>query len=177
MSPGETKLPHRLHSAIKPNRASDGADGYRTDVVRETETQRKQTAAHTDNQKPAAYASPASVVTAYLDAMETGDFVAARQWLARDFVMYFPEAPPMRSLQQLKSWANARYNNILKTRGPVEIIHSDHVAIVYLRGYLSGTWKEGSDFEGIRFIDRFEVSEGKLVRQDVWNDLGEVRPK
>ncbi len=30
-------------------------------------------------------------------------------------------------------------------------------------------------FEGIRFIDRFEVTAGKITRQDVWNDIAEVK--
>ena len=28
-------------------------------------------------------------------------------------------------------------------------------------------------FEGIRFVDRFEVAGGRITRQDVWNDLAE----
>jgi len=28
-------------------------------------------------------------------------------------------------------------------------------------------------FEGVRFVDRFEVAGGLLTRQDVWNDLAE----
>ena len=27
----------------------------------------------------------------------------------------------------------------------------------------------------IRFIDRFEVIDGKITKQDVWNDMAEVR--
>ena len=33
----------------------------------------------------------------------------------------------------------------------------------------------GACFEGIRFIDRFEVIDGKITKQDVWNDMAEVR--
>jgi hypothetical protein len=36
-------------------------------------------------------------------------------------------------------------------------------------------WADGSSFEGIRFIDRFELVTGKIQRQDVWNDLGEAQ--
>jgi hypothetical protein len=44
---------------------------------------------------------------------------------------------------------------------------------VYCHGTLQGQWPDGSAFEGIRFIDRFLVQAGRLVRQDVWNDLAE----
>jgi hypothetical protein len=29
----------------------------------------------------------------------------------------------------------------------------------------------------VRFIDRFEVVGGLILRQEVWNDLAEVRPR
>jgi hypothetical protein len=44
-------------------------------------------------------------------------------------------------------------------------------AVVYVSGHLSGVFHNGDTFEGIRFIDRFEVVDGKIERQDVWNDL------
>ena len=44
-----------------------------------------------------------------------------------------------------------------------------------MRGTLHGRWLDGSAFDGIRFIDRFEIRGGRIVRQDVWNDAGELR--
>ena len=39
----------------------------------------------------------------------------------------------------------------------------------------AGEWPDGTAFEGIRFIDRFVVVDGKITDQRVWNDLGEAR--
>ncbi len=39
---------------------------------------------------------------------------------------------------------------------------------------LAGEWPDGTPFDGIRFIDRFELADGKLARQEVWNDLAEA---
>jgi hypothetical protein len=36
-------------------------------------------------------------------------------------------------------------------------------------------WNDGSAFEGIRFIDRFEVVNNLLTRQEVWNDVAEIQ--
>ena len=47
----------------------------------------------------------------------------------------------------------------------------------YTRGTLAGEWPDGTAFSGIRFIDRFEVTDGKITQQDVWNDIAEVRAK
>ena len=49
--------------------------------------------------------------------------------------------------------------------------------VVHCHGTLSGEWPDGEAFAGIRFIDRFEVQGELLHRQDVWNDLGEHRPR
>ena len=49
-------------------------------------------------------------------------------------------------------------------------------AVVYCFGTLAGEWTDGSAFDGVRFIDRFTVADGKLADQRVWNDLAEKRP-
>jgi hypothetical protein len=37
-----------------------------------------------------------------------------------------------------------------------------------------GELPDGTPYSGIRFIDRFTVRDGKLVDQNVWNDMGET---
>jgi hypothetical protein len=44
-------------------------------------------------------------------------------------------------------------------------------------GTLHGVWLDGTPFEGIRFIDRFELADGRIQRQDVWNDMAEVHAR
>jgi hypothetical protein len=83
----------------------------------------------------------------------------------------------MTGLSELIDWASGRYRFVRKSYESIEAFQSDGVGVVYARGGLSGEWLDGSVFEGIRFIDRFEVRAGKLVRQEVWNDIAEVRAK
>ena len=52
---------------------------------------------------------------------------------------------------------------------------ADGLVSVYVRGTLHGRWLDGSSFDGIRFIDRFEIRGSLIERQDVWNDAGELR--
>lgn len=54
---------------------------------------------------------------------------------------------------------------------------ADECTIVYVRGTLHGRWLDGSGFTGIRFVDRFEIRNGLIGRQDVWNDAGEYRER
>ncbi len=48
-------------------------------------------------------------------------------------------------------------------------------SVVYIRGTLHGEWPDGEAFSGIRFVDRLEIAGGKILKQDVWNDIAEVR--
>lgn len=117
---------------------------------------------------------PAALTLAYLYAMERRDLRAATAMLDPDFVMQFPGAPPMTELSELIAWAAPRYRFVRKAHDAVEVVSGDP-AVVYLRGTLAGEWPDGEPFEDVRFVDRFEVTGGKIKRQDVWNDLGEVR--
>ena len=43
-------------------------------------------------------------------------------------------------------------------------------------GTLHGEWPDGTAFEGVRFVDRFTIANGKITSQMVWNDLEAARP-
>ncbi len=120
---------------------------------------------------------PAVLVRAYLEAMEARDLDTARAMLAEKFEMVFPGTDPMRTLEELIAWAKPRYRFVRKTYEAFEAFGAGATAIVYCRGTLSGEWPDGAAFSGIRFIDRFEVEDGKLVRQDVFNDIAEVKAR
>ena len=45
--------------------------------------------------------------------------------------------------------------------------------IVYSVGTLYGEWPDGTPFEGNRYVDRFVVRDGQIVKMDVWNDSAE----
>ncbi len=117
---------------------------------------------------------PKSVVMMYLQAMEARDLELAQQQLGSGFEMVFPGTGPMHTLAELIDWAKPRYRFVAKTYDAIEAFQSERT-IVYARGTLNGEWPDGTAFNGIRFIDRFELEDGKIVRQDVWNDIAEVR--
>ncbi|MEP2983695.1 MAG: nuclear transport factor 2 family protein [Sulfitobacter sp.] len=119
---------------------------------------------------------PAELVRHFLAAMEARDLAQAQAMLADDFIMTFPGAAPMTSLDALLDWAAPRYRFVTKTYEGFDTLQSpEAAAVVYCRGTLSGEWPDGTAFDGIRFIDRFEVIKDKLTRQDVWNDIAEIR--
>lgn len=124
----------------------------------------------------AALPDPGELVRSFLTTMEARDLAAAQAMLGERFEMRFPGAAPMHALQELIDWAAPRYRFVRKTYEGFDAMQSEGAAaVVYCRGTLAGEWPDGTAFEGIRFIDRFEVKGGKITRQDVWNDIAEVK--
>ena len=123
-----------------------------------------------------ACADAAGIVRNFLSAMETRDLETARSLLSKSFTMQFPGTEPMTELQQLLDWAKPRYSRVSKSfEGFDAINNTERSATVYCYGRLSGTWPDGTSFDNIRFIDRFDIQDGKIIRQDVWNDIAEIK--
>jgi 4-oxalocrotonate tautomerase family enzyme len=111
------------------------------------------------------------VVKAFLGAMEARDLPAAQTLLAPGFTMTFPGARHMSTLEELVAWSKPRYRFVKKTYDRYDAFGT----LVYCFGTLHGEWPDGTPFQGIRFIDRFELDRGLILRQDVWNDIAEVK--
>lgn len=90
--------------------------------------------------------------------------------------MHFPGGSSMQRLEQLVQWASSRYRSVAKDFERFDESRTDEGAVVYCLGTLRGVWLDGAAFSGIRFIDRFEIAQGLIQRQDVWNDLALVQP-
>lgn len=117
---------------------------------------------------------PAAVVRAFLDTMEARDLEGAKRFLADGFTMTFPGGARFKSLDEVIAWAAPRYRRVGKKYDRYDVVPTDDGGIVYCFGTLFGEWPDGTPFDGIRFIDRFTVTNGKLSDQMVWNDLAEV---
>jgi phenylpyruvate tautomerase PptA (4-oxalocrotonate tautomerase family)/limonene-1,2-epoxide hydrolase len=118
---------------------------------------------------------PVEIVRDYLSAMQARQIDRAKALLGAGFVMTFPGTAPMTRIEDLLAWAAPRYRHVTKTYDGFDCaVSADGHAVIFCRGTLAGEWPDGTAFAGIRFIDRFEVEKGLIVRQDVWNDIAEV---
>lgn len=109
----------------------------------------------------------------FLNTMELRDLDASQAAIAADFVMVFPGAARYTRLQDLVEGAKGRYKWVAKRIEGVDGFGDSGNAVVWVRGTLYGENLAGAKFEGIRFTDRFQIRDGLLVSQDVWNDLAE----
>jgi limonene-1,2-epoxide hydrolase len=116
-----------------------------------------------------------ATVRQYLDTMERRELAAAEKYLAEGFELHFPGADPMTTLDQLIAWSKGRYQHVQKSYGGIEAYETEGGSVVIARGTLQGAWPDGNAFSGVRFIDRFELQDGKIKVQEVWNDLAEVK--
>lgn len=123
-----------------------------------------------------ALAEPCGIIEQFLTLLACRDLAKAREYLAHDVVLQFPNSPPMHTLDELIEWSRPRYRSIEKNIIGIEAFHAEgNETIVFCRGTLSGQWPDGVGFKDVRFIDRFELINAKITRQDVWNDLAEAR--
>ena len=120
---------------------------------------------------------PAALVQRFLGLMQERDLPAAQALLAPGFEMCFPGGATMHRLEELVQWARQRYQRAAKTYERTDCCTTDGRTVVYWMGTLHGVWLDGTPFEGIRFIDRFELADGRIQRQDVWNDMAELRAR
>ncbi|MCE8037463.1 MAG: nuclear transport factor 2 family protein [Halomonadaceae bacterium] len=123
--------------------------------------------------KPAA--APEEVVRDFLAAMEARELERAGALLDEEFSMVFPGSGEMHRLEELVAWAADRYRFVRKRIAAVETCDGNGVTAVFCHGELDGEWPDGTPFAGVRFIDRFELRHGRIVRQQVWNDLALAR--
>lgn len=117
----------------------------------------------------------AALVRRFLDAMERRDLDAARSLLAPDFAMTFPGGARFERLEDLVAWAAPRYRFVRKRYERFDAAAGPDGTAVYCFGTLEGQWLDGTEFSGIRFIDRFLTRDGLLADQRVWNDMAETR--
>lgn len=113
------------------------------------------------------------IVSDFLAASMAPDPVKAATYMSRDVRITFTGGRAMPSATEITAFNAARYNWVKKELGQFDWTEHADYTVVYSNGTLYGEWPDGSSFSGNRYLDRFEVREGKITRMDVWNDSAE----
>jgi phenylpyruvate tautomerase PptA (4-oxalocrotonate tautomerase family) len=168
---------HRLVQSLANTARSviDASDAGTTVFIQEVSTYRRD--GRVFDQGGAVLPNASQLIAQFLEAMSARDLPRAQSHLRADFQMSFPGGQSMTQLTELMAWAASRYRSIAKTNMVFEESWQGDKTVVFCHGLLSGEWPDGTAFQGIRFVDRFEVVKGLIARQDVWNDLAELRPQ
>ena len=119
--------------------------------------------------------SAKDLVVAFLTTLEQRDLVKAATYLAPGMVMTFPGNMKFHSLDELVAWSKGRYKAVRKTFQRFDEHTSNGITVIYCGGMLNGEGLDGKPIANVRFLDRFEIKDGKIVDQQVWNDLAEFK--
>ena len=118
----------------------------------------------------------AELVEQFLNASMVPDPERARSFMAEDVSITFTGGRRMQDPAESTAFNASRYAWVKKRfeRTDVALDEEAGEAIVYNTGTLYGAWPDGTPFDGNRYVDRFVVRGGKIVRMDVWNDSAEI---
>ena len=116
-------------------------------------------------------------VKAFLAALGQRNLDAANEYLGNGFRMTVTGGHVFTSPGEFAAFSKGRHKGAKKFTDTYDIIQDSDSTVIYAMGSMSGTWNDGSTFEGVRYIDRFEVAHGKIVDMRVWSDMAEFRPR
>jgi ketosteroid isomerase-like protein len=116
------------------------------------------------------------LVETYLEASMVPDPVKARSFVAADVRITFTGGRRFGDPGESAGFNAKRYAWVKKSFERTDVVGgaTEDEAVVYNIGTLYGEWPDGTPFEGNRYVDRFVVRGGKIVRMDVWNDSAEI---
>lgn len=113
------------------------------------------------------------LVERFLRLMEERDLEAAETYMAQDARITFPGGRTFASQREMVAAAGGRYQWVKKQFDHLEAFAQGEAMVVYVLGTLYGLNRFDVPFSGVRFVDRFVLVDGRIVQQDVWNDLAE----
>lgn len=118
----------------------------------------------------------AAVVDAFLTALMVPDPETARTYVAPDLEIRFTGGRAMRDPAECAAFNRGRYKWVKKQFERTEVVAggTPEETVVYNIGFLVGEWPDGTSFTGNRYVDRYVLRHGRIVRMEVWNDSAEI---
>ncbi|RJF70827.1 nuclear transport factor 2 family protein [Rhodopseudomonas palustris] len=118
-------------------------------------------------------AAAAALVERFLVASMVPDPETAATFMASDVAITFTGGRKFTHPRDATAFNAKRYKWVKKKMERTDVAPGDSETVVYNTGTLYGEWPDGTPFEGNRYVDRFVVRGGKIVKMDVWNDSAE----
>ncbi|QFT68740.1 SnoaL-like domain protein [Labrenzia sp. THAF35] len=115
----------------------------------------------------------AQIVREYLDASMKPNPDLAATYVADDVTITFTGGRVFNHPSGPTGFNAKRYKWVKKKMDRFDVARGADGVVVYSVGTLYGEWPDGTAFEGNRYVDRFEVHDGKITKMDVWNDSAE----
>ncbi len=112
------------------------------------------------------------IVEAYFEAMQIRDVAAAAQYWGPSVEVIGVGRSRYTDLTAMVADTAKRYQYVAKHRiDYLEWSHQEHVHVVSL-GSLYGTLVDGTEFDGVAYVDIFVLRNNLISRQEFFNDFG-----
>lgn len=116
------------------------------------------------------------IAAGFFSAMARRDVAVVKSLLAPGFVMTVSGNHRFTDIEAFFSYSRTRQGAVRKHVAGYDVCHGNGKSIVYAHGTMSGTWLDGSPYENVRFVDRFEIERDRILKLDVFSDMAEFRP-
>jgi hypothetical protein len=128
-----------------------------------------------EDNNPAIGLAAKAVVEEFLRIIMIPDPAGARAFVAPELEIHFTGDRLMHDPSECSAFNASRYKWVRKRFERTDVVSgaSAQGAIVYNIGTLYGEWPDGAPFEGNRYVDRYVVRQGKIIKMEVWNDSAE----
>lgn len=127
----------------------------------------------TPGRDPDALPDAARIVRDFLDAAMVPDPERAATYMAPTVTITFTGGRVFSHPSGPAGFNAMRYKWVRKDMRQLDMAVGPQGTVVYATGYLYGEWPDGTPFEGNRYVDRYVVENGLIVKMDVWNDSAE----
>ncbi len=115
-----------------------------------------------------------TMIERFMLASMEGDRETVRKYMAPNVDVTFTGGRKFRLPEQIQAFNARRYGWVKKAIERYDVAVGQDETVVYCTGTLYGEWLDGVPFEGNRYVDRFVIVDGKIVKMDVWNDSAEL---
>lgn len=114
------------------------------------------------------------MIERFMLASMEGDRDTVRRFMSPDVEVTFTGGRKFPRPEQVAEFNGRRYGWVKKAIERYDLALGEDGIVIYCTGTLYGAWPDGEPFEGNRYVDRFVVRDGKIVKMDVWNDSAEL---
>jgi len=112
------------------------------------------------------------LVVTYLSFCEEGRLDEAHACLALGATLTFPGNMRFTDLEDWFSYFRGQVRWVRKRNYQFDVCRTgEDDWVLVCRGELEGVTASNEQFAAVRFLDRFVVSSGRIVEQQVWNDM------
>lgn len=113
------------------------------------------------------------LIERFIHAVNDRDAPKAQACIAEGGRLVFPGPTVFTQVSDFLEWSGPRYERAVYVYGLMEWVTGSDRTVVYAHGEVSGAFADGVKFEGVRYVDRFEITNGLIVSKEVWSDMGD----